>query len=365
MLPEKTVAVAAGKEETDREDVLDVLRCRQSVIEGLLSRGFKAFPVDILREDLLIKGKAARKLKDHSLDCVFNLFEGFGEASYLEIRFAEILESLGIPFTGNPSRTLALCLDKDLARRTLKTAGLPVARGGCVLPGYGREVAKGLNYPLFVKPRMEDSSIGIDNRSLVTSEEDLFRLLDERLALFPDGLIIEEFIEGREFNTGFMGSYPYDLMAVSTIRFESGCEGRYFLDYDSKWYTESDEYRNSVSIPEEDIPPGLRREIVRLSREAGRIMGCRGYFRVDLRERRGRLYILEVNPNPDINIDSGFARQSAKRGFTYSGMVARLVDTALNRRPLHGRRIPRKDQRRVPTGKKDGGLYGAGIGRSG
>ena len=179
MLPEKTVAVVAGREETDREDVLDVLRCRRSVIEGLLSRGFRAYPVDILKEDLFVKGGVTRKLRERSPDCVFNLFEGFGEASYLEIKFAEILESTGIPFTGNPSRALALCLDKDLARRTLEAAGLPVAPGKCVLPGYGRNIAEGLKYPLFVKPRMEDSSVGIDNRSLVASDDDLFRLLDE------------------------------------------------------------------------------------------------------------------------------------------------------------------------------------------
>jgi len=364
MLPEKTVAVVAGKEETDREDVLDVLRCRQSVIEGLLLRGFRAYPVDILKEGLFVKGGVARKLRERSPDCVFNLFEGFGEASYLEIRFAEILESMGIPFTGNPSRALALCLDKDLARRALEAAGLPVAPGRCVLPGYGRDIAEGLKYPLFVKPRMEDSSVGIDNRSLVASEDDLPRLLDERLALFPDGLIVEEYIDGREYNTGFMGSYPYDLMAVSSIRYAPGTEAGSFLGYESKWDTGSDDYRNSVSVPEEDIAAGTRKEIIRLSREAGRVMGCRGYFRVDLRERRGGLYILEVNPNPDINIDSGFAKQSFRRGLSYPDMVARLVHTALDRRALHGRKFPRKYQERVVPGKKDGGLYGARTGRS-
>ncbi len=359
MRRDRVIAVVAGIEETDREDVLDVLRCRQSVIEGLVSRGFRAFPVDIAREDLAVKGRVARKLRENSPDCIFNLFEGFGEASYLEIRFARILESLGIPFTGNPSRTLAICLDKDLARKTLQAAGLPVAPGRCVYPGYDPDIAKGLDYPLFVKPRMEDSSVGIDRRSLVTSEKDLFGLLDERLALYPDGLILEEFLEGREFNAGFMGSFPYDLMAVSSIRFGIGGEGKAFLGYDSKWDPESEEYRNSVSIPEDGIPSGVRMEIIGISREAGRVMGCRGYFRVDLRERKGRLFILEVNPNPDINTDSGFARQSARRGFAFAGMVARLVDTAMNWRRLNERRVPQKDQERVASGGKDGCLLGA------
>ena len=354
------VAVAAGREDTDREDVLDVLRCRQGVIDGLVSRGFSAYPLDITRKDFLVKGRIARKIREGSPSCVFNLFEGFADASYLEIRFAEILETMGIPFTGNTSRTLALCLDKDLARKALAAAGLPVAPGRCVIPGYAPGIiCEELRFPLFVKPRMEDSSVGIDERSKVGSKRDLLRLLDERLALYPDGLIVEEFIEGREFNAGFMGSFPYDLMAVSSIRFGFGGGGKAFLGYDSKWEPESEEYRNSVSIPEEGIPSGIRREIVELSREAGRVMGCRGYFRVDLRERGGKLFILEVNPNPDINTDSGFARQSARRGFTYAGMVVRLVDTAMNWRRLDEKRIPQKDQERVASGGKDGCLLGA------
>ncbi len=358
MLRDINVAVVSGREETDREDVLDVLRCRQSVIDGLTSSGFSACPVDITREDFLVKGRITRKIREKKPSCVFNLFEGFADASYLEIKFAGILESMGIPFTGNPSRTLALCLDKELARRTLAARGLPVAPGRCVFPGYPQNICDDLRFPLFVKPRMEDSSVGIDERSMVRSKDGLYRLLDERLALFPDGLIVEEYIDGREFNAGFMGSYPYDLMAVSSIRFEHIRENRAFLGYDSKWDPESDEYRNSESVPEEGIDPRMRREICRISREAGRVMGCRGYFRVDLRESGGKLFILEVNPNPDINIDSGFVRQSARRGFTYPGMVARLVEASMNWRVYDEERGLPKGQIRNGSGDKDKCLLG-------
>lgn len=354
----RVVAVVAGREETCREDVLDVLRCRESVIYGLNSRGFSACPVDIAKEDFLIKGRIARKIREKNPSCVFNLFEGFADASYLEIEFAEILESMGMPFTGNPSSTLALCLDKDLARRTLKASGLPVAPGMCVSPGYDRESAKNLRFPLFVKPRMEDSSVGIDERSLVGSKEELFRLLDERLAIYPDGLIVEEYIDGREFNAGFMGNYPYELMAVSSIRFGHDLERRSFLGYDSKWDPESDEYRNSESVPEEGIDPRMRSEICRISREAGRVMGCRGYFRVDLRERNGKLFVLEVNPNPDINTDSGFVKQSARRGLSYPEMVAGLVKASLDRRVSDEEKVLRKSKVHVGPGGKDKCLLG-------
>jgi D-alanine-D-alanine ligase len=71
--------------------------------------------------------------------------------------------------------------------------------------------------------------------------------------------------------------------------------------------------------------------------KAGEVMGCRGYFRVDFRERNGEVFILEVNPNPDINTDSGFSRQSAAAGYDYSDMIAKLVEIALEGRRKHVR----------------------------
>ena len=359
MRPDLSVAVVAGREDTDREDVLDVLRCRRTLIRGLCSKGINAYPVDITREDFFGRNRIARKIMEKSPSCVFNLFEGLSDASWLEIQFAEILESLGVPFTGNRSGTLALCLDKDLARRKLAVAGLPVAPGRCVLPDYGPDVTEGLKFPLFVKPRMEDSSVGIDGRSVVDSPEDLFRILDERLASFPDGLIVEEFLSGSEFNAGFLGSWPYELMAVSSINYNFGEGVRPYLGYDSKWEQESSDYKNSVSIAEEGIDPKLRKEIVRISREAGKVMGCRGYFRVDLREHGGKLFVLEVNPNPDINTDSGFAKQVARRGYSYADMAVRLVRIALNGRTPHEEKPLREGDRVPAAGKKDRCLFRA------
>jgi len=356
MRPDITVAVVAGREDTGREDVLDVLRCRESVIEGLTSRGVRAWPVDITREDLLDENRVARKILGTSPSCVFNLFEGFSDASWLEIRFAGILEQMSIPYTGNRSGTLALCLDKDMARKKLLQAGLPVAKGVCVSPGYDDSFVRELEFPLFVKPRMEDSSVGIDARSFVENPEDLFRLLDERLASFPDGLIVEEFLEGREYNAGFAGYHPYELMAVSSIdyRFPEGAPA--FLGYDSKWEPESSDYKNTASVAEESLDSSTRKGIIKISRMAGKVMGCSGYFRVDLREHRGRIYILEVNPNPDINTDSGFAKQVARKGYGYGEMVERLARLAVNGRAPYGKRQVREGERVPSHGGKDGCL---------
>ncbi len=356
MRPDINIAVVTGREDTGREDVLDALRCRESVIEGLTSRGMRAWPIDITRDDLLDDNRVARKILAKSPNCVFNLFEGFSDASWLEIRFANILEQTGIPYTGNRPGTLALCLDKDLARKKLREAGLPVAKGTCVLPGYEPSFVRSLEFPLFVKPRMEDSSVGIDSRSFVEDREDLFRLLDERLVHYPDGLIVEEFLEGREYNAGFAGYHPYELMAVSSIDYRLPEGEPAFLGYDSKWEPESSDYRNTASVAEEGLDATTRKEIIRVSRVAGKVMGCSGYFRVDLREHRGRICILEVNPNPDINTDSGFAKQAARKGSGYGEIAEKLVRIAVDGRIPYGKREARESERVPSHGGKDGCL---------
>ncbi len=102
----------------------------------------------------------------------------------------------------------------------------------------------------------------------------------------------------------------------------------------------------------------MRSEICRISREAGRVMGCRGYFRVDLRERNGKLFVLEVNPNPDINTDSGFVKQSARRGLSYPEMVAGLVKASLDRRVSDEEKVLRKSKVHVDLAERTSAFSG-------
>lgn len=329
------VAVAAGVEETCREDILDVLRCRNSVMEALRESGYEPVTIDIKRRDLLDTRNLASRILEGRFSCVFNLFEGFSDAAFLESRFARLLESIGAPFTGNRASALTMCLDKDAARKTLGMAGLPVPPGACIRAASDFPEAEGLSFPLFVKPRCEDSSVGVDGSSVVRKKGHLEKVLHEKLEEFPDGLVVEEYLPGREFNAGCMGFEPFEFLALSAIEYKPERGTSAFLGYDSKWSPDSVDYREIESTVEPDAPSECRRSIESLCRKAGTVLGCEGYFRVDFRERDGRLFILEVNPNPDINTDSGFARQCLAAGYGYVEMVARLVGLALERGGRH------------------------------
>ena len=325
------VVIATAVEETGREDIVDALRCRDSVVEALENSGYRAVPLDISIEDLADPSLLVKRIARERPCCVFNLFEGFSKAAFLEVSFSKLLEFSGVPFTGNRAHVLAGCLDKKNAREVLKSAGLPIPPGTCVCSMSEIKRLESLSFPLFLKPRCEDSSVGVDSDSIVLDQPGLEHVLRRRLEEFPQGIIVEEYLHGDEYNAGCMGFCPYEFLAVSSILYRPEKGTSRFLGYDSKWRPDSVDYREIESRVEEGIPPRLRYVIKDMTMRAGAAMGCEGYFRVDFRERDGKWYVLEVNPNPDINTDSGFARQSEAAGYSYSSMVAKLVELAVKR----------------------------------
>jgi len=318
------VLIAVGLEATGRADVLDVLRCTQSLESVFKGMGVPVEKLYVRTEDFPRLDRVREAISSRLPARVFNLFEGFSSDAGTEISFARMLENLGVPFTGNPSKTLAKCLDKDGAKRLLERNAIPVPRGIFLRDLEGRPWS-GLDFPLFIKPCFEDGSVGIERDCLVRKEESLERILRQKLDEFPKGIILEEFIPGREFNVGFLGAPPYEVLGVSMIDY-SRYSGRVpFLHYDSKWDPSCAEFHEIMPVLEEGIASCLRKRLVDTARRAGEILGCRGYFRVDLREREGFPYVLDVNPNPDINEDSGFSRQGRNGGYSYPQVVERIL----------------------------------------
>jgi len=336
------VAVLAGREPTLRADVLDVLRCRQSVIRALEERGYRGISLDVCPRDLQNRGKGLlKKLEKLDPYCIFNLFEGFSFDASSEILVCSLLESSRIPFTGNGSRPLELCLDKEKAKKRLAAAGLPVPRGYSLKKGQ-RRTAPSLSYPLFLKPQHQDGSLGIRETSLVRTPQELERNAALLLEEFPQGILVEEFLSGCEYSVAFLGNREYRPMGASMISYEGGEFA--FLNYDSKWTPESREFTEIQVLPEKHIPPLLKEALFSLAARAGHCLGCRGYFRVDFRERGGIPMIIDVNPNPDINEDSGFVRQCGERNISYRDLVEELVILGIKEgeEHLYGFRASRK-----------------------
>lgn len=334
----QVIVIAAAKDGGERKDVLDGLRSLSSVRGVWKNRGFPVKELYLSKGNFQNPAGIVRTILGLNPLCVFNLFEGFSNDSQKEIDFVRILEGIGIPFTGNPSSTLERCLNKEKVRNILRRENIPVPSGIFIKRPEDLDRAH-LEFPVFIKPCFEDASLGIEDDSLLMDRENLYKTVERRLKIFPRGLVIEEFIPGREYNVGFLGDFPYSLLGISVLDYAAYPDCPPFLSYDSKWREDSPGFEALTPSCKEKIAEDPKREIIAISTDAARALGCKGYFRVDLREKEGRLFVLDVNPNPDINRDSGFMRQAYEKGYSYEEVIEKILNLALADReqsPLAG-----------------------------
>ena len=261
------------------------------------------------------------------LDLVFNLCEGVnGWARYEDFAVAA-LELSRVPFTGCPSWPVTICHRKHIANTLLAAAGVPVppfvlARG--ITP------PTGLRYPVIVKPSGEDASVGIDAGAVCTTR----KALRDRLAKVCeqwDEVLIQEYVPGREVNVGFIGR---DILPISEILFDQMPPGSWpIVTYAAKWDTGSAEDLGTQPQCPANLMPELTRRVTAAARLAwDTLTGSKGYGRVDLRVTdQGEVFVLEVNPNPDLSTDAGLARMGQARGWDYTALVLRVVEEAVQR----------------------------------
>jgi D-alanine-D-alanine ligase len=270
-------------------------------------------------------------------DVIVNFCEEFGGTTAGEIYVAGLLETFKIPYTGSPPECLALGRDKARAKWLLAGAGLPTApfvrvNRGEPLPEKRLTdwLAEG---PLFVKPASEDASLGIDHDSVVSDLAALQRQTATILDRFGAALI-ERYIDGREFNISVVALPELQVLPLAEIEFQVG-PGQLrwpIVTYQGKWDMEGLEDRATPARCPADVEPMLAEATRAAAAAAFRLLGCRDYARVDMRvDRAGRIFILEVNANPDAGPRAGFAKALRVAGIEYNEFARRLVATAVGR----------------------------------
>jgi len=270
-----------------------------------------------VKHDLKWLAKARRA------DLVFNLCEGINGIGRWEDLVVSTMELAGIPFTGAGAWTITTCHHKGLVNAFLQASGLPVPRW--VVPK-GHKVAKDFPLPAIVKPAAEDASNGIEQDSVVTTRKALETAV-ARLSETYDEVIVQEYIDGREFAVGFVGDVA---LPVSEIDFGKMPDGAWrIVTYAGKWEKGSADDLGTQPVCPAPIDKDLEKRLVSTARAAWDLVGGHGYGRVDMRvDRDGRPWILEVNPNPDISDDAGLSAMAAARGWTYAELVVRIFEAA-------------------------------------
>ena len=158
-----------------------------------------------------------RRIQDRGPDVIFNLAESIEGSSAAEWDVAQEMERSGVPFTGCPSQALRICLDKARTRELLSESKLPIPHG-CVMETPQDPID--LRFPAIVKCALEDASTGLDDGSIVRTERELRARVAWVLGEFHQPAIVEEFLDGREFNIAVVGPDPV-VLPISEIDFST------------------------------------------------------------------------------------------------------------------------------------------------
>ncbi|MDP1629079.1 MAG: ATP-grasp domain-containing protein, partial [bacterium] len=250
-----------------------------------------------------------------------------------EIRAACLFELLELPYTGSSPYTLAVALNKARAKEIFSFYKIPTPKFLVVKRPSEIKETGDLSFPLIVKPIAEDGSIGIDERSLAGNFGELQSALIRLHENFHSGALVEEFIDGREFHVSIWGNKKPEVLPISEVDF-SGLSKDHprILTYDSKWREHCEVYRGTPIICPAEINPVLEERIKDLVFQVYRVFECRDYARIDFRvDGKGRLHVLEVNPNPDISDDSGFRKSARAAGFGFKEIIGKIIDSAAER----------------------------------
>ncbi|MEW6221532.1 MAG: D-alanine--D-alanine ligase [Thermodesulfobacteriota bacterium] len=317
-------------------DELDGRIQAQAVTAALTALGHPVQPVAF---SLDLAG-VQRQLAAVAPDLVFNLVESVAGQDRLLPLAPLLLEALGLPFTGCGSTAQAMTGSKLVAKRLLTQAGLPTPEWHTAADL--EQPATTLAAPSFIiKSVWEHASQGLDQGAVRATRDAaaLAAALRDRRRQLPGELFAEAFIPGREINLALLEDEAgcVQVLPAAEILFQDLPPGHWpIVDYAAKWHPDSWEYRatpRTLVTAASDRP--LVAELAGLARAAWQLFGLAGYARVDFRvDPQGRPFILEVNANPCLAPDAGFAAAAGQAGLSYATLVGRIVAAAL--RPGRG-----------------------------
>lgn len=314
--PQYDIAVSTVAEEYD------------AIIDGLKKERYLVRGVN-LAEDIK---NLERLVRRNPPDAVFNLVESFHDDADLEPAVAGFLDLYRIPYTGAPPIALANCRRKVLLKQLLLANGVPTPR---FLQLWKPKIAvrHGLHYPLIIKPAREDASAGVDERSVVYDRAQLLAQLERVFSEFAPPILVEEFIEGREFHVGVIGNESPEVLPPLEYDFsELPPDQPTVISYAAKWDPLAEVFHRVAAHCPAEMTKRLAKRIDEVSLRAFQVSGCRDYARLDLRvSADSHVHVLEVNPNPDLTEGVSFMHSAETAGYTFSKTLRKIVEMALER----------------------------------
>jgi len=296
------------------------LRSGARVEDALDALGHDALPLDV-EADLV------RRLRAERPEVAFVALHGpGGEDGTVQ----ELLEILGIPYTGPGVAACGRCMDKVAAKHELREAGIPtpdwVAFNATAFQELGaadtlEEIEARLGFPLVVKPAGQGSSLGVE---FAAAREQVPAAL---LAAFSydDRVLLERYVEGRELAVGILGSDP--LPVVEAVPREED-----FFNFEARYEIGRTEY-----VCPAELEPAATAEIQQVASRTYETLGCSGFARVDLILGSDGPQVLEVNAIPGLTDTSLLPMAAEAAGLSFERLVERMIALALEGSPGRAR----------------------------
>lgn len=247
-------------------------------------------------------------------DVVFMALHGAnGEDGKVQAAF----DLFGIPYTGTGYLSSAVAMDKGLTKQFFETHGVPTPKGISLVKNqaFVSLEESGLEFPVVVKPCCGGSSVGV----FIAGNQEEYEAALQAAFVYEDELIVEEYVNGREFSVGVVDGEAYPIIEIAPI------EG--FYDYTNK-------YKAGSTI--ETCPAELTEEQTRQMQEyavlGAKTLGIEGYCRLDFMMRGdGRMYCLEANTLPGMTPTSLLPQEAQAIGMDYPSLCEELIRLSLKK----------------------------------
>lgn len=310
---------------TDIEAEFDEPETVEAIANALRQGGYEPVVVEATSD-------FPQNLEAAAPDIVFNIAEG-QEGPNREAQVPALLEALGIPYTGSDALTLAQTLSKALTNQVAQNHSIKTPACRLIPPAEASAsiyLGDKLDFPVLVKPNAEGSSKGISDDCVAQDLHHLRTLVESLRTTCAGDLLVEQYIDGREFTVGVLGNGDelriFEPMEIIYNKLRGS--------YKVYSYEVKRNFRDYISY---ECPSSLEIQMIKqLKHDAEaiyRIFGCRDYARLDFRlAADNQVYFIEINPIPGLAPDySDYPMLAAFNGMEYDELICTMLESALKR----------------------------------
>ena len=273
------------------------------------------------------------EIKEDKPDIVFNLADVFDQRPELDKNIAGVLELLNVAYTGASPSSLFICGNKALTKKILSFHRIKVPGFYAFYRNHRVWLPKKLRLPLVVKPLREEASRGLSQSSIIDSEEALVERVKFIHETMKRDVIVEEYIDGREFYVSVLGNKRIKILPYRELRFGEYCEDEpRIATYKAKWDYDYREKWGIKNVFAGRLPNGLAEKIEEICKRAYKALNVRCYARFDIRvNANSKIYILEANANPCLDRYDELGQSADKGGVNYEKLIQKIIILGLNR----------------------------------